>query len=119
MAERASQEHVLRVTDFSETPGARYRSDGSFSGEEFREALLQPAFAGAIKAGAVLTVDLDGTYGYATSFLEEAFGGLAAQYGSALLLKHLRLKTDDEPTLRGDVERYIREGNKRTIGATS
>ena len=26
--------------DFTDTPGARYRSEGDFSGEEFRETIL-------------------------------------------------------------------------------
>ena len=29
---------TIRISsDFSETPGARYRSEGDFSGEEFRD----------------------------------------------------------------------------------
>ena len=30
--------------DFSETPGARYRYEGDFSGEEFRETQLAPKY---------------------------------------------------------------------------
>ena len=33
--------------EFSETPGARYKNEGDFSGEEFRETLLLPRFLDA------------------------------------------------------------------------
>ena len=62
--------------DFTETPGARYKTQGAFSGEEFRDNILYPKFIESINNGEKLIVDLDGGYGYGSSFLEEAFGGL-------------------------------------------
>ena len=62
--------------DFSRTPGPRLKKEGSFSGELFREVLLAPLIKKAIEANDSLEVDLDGTAGYGTSFLEESFGGL-------------------------------------------
>lgn len=64
------------VNDFTDTPGARYKTQGSFSGEEFRDNILYPKFINSLKEKKVLTVNLDGGYGYGSSFLEEAFGGL-------------------------------------------
>lgn len=58
---------------FSVTPAGRYRTDGPFPGEAFRDDFLVPALKGG--SGQVI-VDLDGTAGYGSSFLEEAFGGL-------------------------------------------
>ena len=61
---------IIRIaTDFTETPGARYRNEGDFSGEEFRESILEPKFLEAKNKGEQLTIDLDGGYGYPTSFL--------------------------------------------------
>lgn len=57
---------------FSETPSGRYLTDGPFSGERFRDELLYPNL---MKFDSV-EIDLDGTLGYGSSFLEEAFGGL-------------------------------------------
>ena len=102
--------HIVRVVDFSETPGARHYSDGPDSGQEFREKVLVPAFQAALGDNAVLLVDLDGAFGYATSFLEEAFGGLAEKFGSQIVDEHIELKSDDEPSLKDEVHRYIRSG---------
>ncbi|MGD0420643.1 MAG: STAS-like domain-containing protein [Xanthobacteraceae bacterium] len=69
-------ERIFIATDFSKYPGPRYRHDGPYSGEEFREQLLVPALRRAHEHHEVLTVVLDGVAGYGSSFLEEAFGGL-------------------------------------------
>ena len=95
--------------DFSRTPGARYRAEGPWSGQEFREDVLGPAFVEATKAGAKLRVNLDGCAGYATSFLEEAFGGLAREHGTKAVLSSLELTAEDEPLLVDEIMRYIRE----------
>jgi hypothetical protein len=58
--------------EFSRAPAGRYRSDGPRSGEAFREDLLIPK----LKAFSTVVVNLDGTLGYGSSFLEESFGGL-------------------------------------------
>jgi hypothetical protein len=62
-------------SDFSPYPGGRFRADGDFSGEEFREQVLLPALRDALNKGSRVEVLLDGVAGYASSFLEEAFGG--------------------------------------------
>ncbi len=64
------------VKDFTDTPGARYISQGSYSGEEFRDKILYPKFIESLEKNTILTVNLDGGYGYGSSFLEETFGGL-------------------------------------------
>jgi hypothetical protein len=95
--------------DYSETPGARYISEGPYSGEEFRETLLKPKFIKAKDAGEKLTIDFDGGYGYPTSFLEEAFGGLAREYGTREVENILCFVSFDEPALIDEVLSYIRE----------
>lgn len=100
---------VTIARDFSETPGPRYRTDGKFSGEEFRHKVLLPAFLKARSLGVELLVDLDGTEGYATSFLEESFGGIAREYGATDLERVLQLKSDEEPYLITEVLGYIRD----------
>lgn len=91
-------------SDFSETPGARYRSEGDYSGEEFRDELLAPQFVAARKLGEKLIIDMDGGYGYPTSFLEEAFGGLARKYGAKEVFEVLEFISNDEPSLIDEIK---------------
>lgn len=70
----------LSIADkFSRYPGPRYRKDGPFSGEQFRQEQLIPAIREAIQSNERLVVVLDGVAGYGSSFLEEAFGGLVRE----------------------------------------
>lgn len=63
---------TIRIADdLSKTPSGRYRKAGTESGKELREKLVA-----ALKKNDDVTVVLDGTEGYGSSFLEEAFGGL-------------------------------------------
>ena len=99
--------------DFSRLPGPRYISEGANSGEEFRERILRPKFIDAVAARETLNVELDGvTFGYPTSFLEEAFGGLARELGSAVVLQNIVFTSVDEPMLRAEIERYIKDASK-------
>lgn len=59
------------VSDFSDEPYGRFRSDGSDSAERFRDDLLIPA----LRQHDRVIVDLRGAF-YGSSFLEETFGGL-------------------------------------------
>jgi len=97
---------------FSRTPGARYRTDGPFSGEQFRDEILEPRFVEAQRTGVGLTIVLDGTTGYATSFLEEAFGGLARKYGPAEVAKMIAFLSNDDPDLPVEIREYVTQANR-------
>ncbi|MBB3696908.1 DUF4325 domain-containing protein [Flammeovirga yaeyamensis] len=97
--------------EFSETPGARYITDGKFSGQEFYENILKPRFNN-LKDNEILTIVLDGTAGYATSFLDEAFGRLSREYKSKIVLDKVRFISHEEPDLINEIECYINETNK-------
>lgn len=73
--------------EFSPFPAGRYREDGPFSGQAFREDVLAPA----LKSFPNVHVSLDGTLGLGSSFLEEAFGGLV-RAGFAASELHRKLK---------------------------
>ena len=79
--------------DFSRYPAGRYKTDGPFSGEGFREQHLEPI----ISANQEAVVDLDGTRGYGSSFLEEAFGGLVrAGYPTEKIHSSFDLRSSDK-----------------------
>jgi len=90
---------------FSKFPAGRYLSDGSTSGQAFRESILVPALS---KEGDV-QVDLDGTEGYGSSFLEEAFGGLIRVHGFKLedLDRRLSFKSEEDPSLLIEIQDYL------------
>lgn len=104
--------HISVAKEFSETPGPRDRDEGDWSGTQFLEDILLPRFTQALTDRTQLMVDLDGTEGYATSFLEAAFGGLARRFDPKQVLSILQFKSDDEPYLIPEIKKYISEARK-------
>lgn len=100
---------ISMKTDFCLTPGPRYRREGEHSGEEFRIKILEPKFEQILLEKKKLIIDLDGTFGYGTSFLEEVFGGLARKYGNINIMDHLEIVSEEEPYLIADIEKYTTE----------
>ena len=89
--------------DFSRYPAGRFESDGPYSGETFRKKYLELALRNHEK----ITIDLDGTRGYGSSFLEEAFGGLVRAGFSPWEIKNLlSFKTSDK-SLEEEILSYI------------
>ena len=103
---------IVISRDYTPSPGARNIDEGEYSGEQFLNTVLLPKFEKALNQNYRILIDLDNTEGYATSFLEEAFGGLARKYGAEKVLKHLEFKSDDEPLLKDEILSYISEANK-------
>ena len=67
-----NQSTIHLARNFSRFPGGRYRTDGPYSGQQFREEHLEPA----LRDHDQVVVILDEAVGLPASFLEEAFGGL-------------------------------------------
>jgi hypothetical protein len=102
--------HFLKISsDFSETPGARYYTDGHDSGEEFYERILRHAFKEALDDRSILSIDLDGTEGYATSFLDEAFMRLTKEFGKKEVLSHIKIISSEEPDWISEIDSYIKD----------
>lgn len=91
------------ANQFSPFPGGRYISDGEYSGEEFRTRFLVPA----LKAREKIVLELDGTRGYGSSFLEEVFGGLVRLgYTKEFIRESIQLVTARESLIKEILE-YI------------
>lgn len=104
------QEFTLHVRDFTLTPGPRLKEDGAHSGEEFRDNYLLPKYLKAVEEEICLYVVLEGTKGYASSFLEEAFGGLVRRgYKKKEVKKYLKVRSSDRPWYEREVYNYIDE----------
>lgn len=99
--------HTINIAkDYSRTPGSRYKEDGPHSGEEFREKILEQHFRN-LEDEYEIVIILDGTEGYATSFLEEAFGGLARKYGKERCLKRFTFVSEEDEMLVTEIKEYI------------
>jgi hypothetical protein len=96
--------------EFSRHPGGRDKSDGPFSGEEFRDTILVPF----LKKGNSITLEMDGTRGFPPSFLEETFGGLIRLgYTREELAEKITIVTLDS-TLKKEITNYIEEAVKES-----
>lgn len=99
---------ILKISDFSTSPGGRYRNNGPYSGEEFRDDILIPTIKSLEpKFDEELLIDLDGGFGYASSFIDEVFGKLIEKYGKTNDLPNIRFKSDEEPFLIEEIQNCI------------
>lgn len=89
---------VSVAKDFSLYPGLRHSSASDESGEDFYHDVLNNEFKLALEEKKCLVVDLDGTDGgYASSFIDEAFGRLVYDFTLANVKKYLKVTSDIEP----------------------
>ncbi len=100
-----SKKIVSIAEDYSPFPAGRFRSDGPFSGEKFRDEILVPA----LKSFDLVEVKMDGAFGFGSSFLEEAFGGLVRRHAVSATeaLRRIRIDSSDE-SLVEEVMGYIK-----------
>ncbi len=92
------------ATDFTRFPSGRYVRNGSTSGEGFRKKCLEDP----VRRGEHVVVELDGTVGYGSSFLEEAFGGLVRSLDlpAEVVLDRVTIKSSDT-SLGDEIRQYI------------
>lgn len=95
---------------FTRFPSGRFKRNGSTSGEAFREDFLEPP----LKEGQSISVELDGTIGYGSSFLEEAFGGLVRSLKISPSDLEVKLKlVSEDPALLEEIFGYIEDAGKK------
>ncbi len=105
---------VVKISkDFSNTPGARYESEGPDSGEKFRKEILIPRYLESREKKECLKVDLDDCYGFATSFLEESFGGLVRTLKEKNILDNIIIISNDDVTLEALIKKYVKEAEDK------
>ncbi len=105
-----SDKMINIAKDFSPYPFARYRSQSSTSGEQFREDILIPA----LKAYENVTVNLDATEGFGSSWLDESFAGVvrAKVFSADELLKRVKFISDEDPSYIDEIVGYIEDAGK-------
>lgn len=81
------------ANDYNKKLGGRFNSLGPFSGEDFYMKLLEPKFILAKEKKLKLIIELDGTTGYGSSFLDQTFGELARKYTVDEVKRIIEFKT--------------------------
>lgn len=98
------------IKEYTKFPGGRFVRLGPYSGEDFREKVLRPIFESdkkiVINATGVVT-------SFSPSFLDEAFGELAKEYGLETFLKKVEFYSNDNPELKDKMMYYV----KRAVDA--
>lgn len=96
---------LIIARDFHRSPGPRYINQGPWSGEAFRKLLVKKLQE---KAGK-LTIDLDGTRGFGSSFLDEAFGGLIRSEGftKADIMRRIEFKSEEDDSYIDEIKLSI------------
>jgi len=92
------------IDEYTKYPGGRFERLGPYSGEDFREKILRPIFKSSKK------IEINGTgvvTSFSPSFLDEAFGALAKEYGLARFLEKVELFSEDNPDLNEKMMYYV------------
>lgn len=90
---RKMEKIIIRVLDYTENPGPRFIHQGAFSGEDFYRKVLNKKMAECISHEAIMEVWLDGTSGYPSSFLDQAFGELVYDFTEKEVRKIVHFET--------------------------
>lgn len=96
--------NTIRVADRYPCPGPRFKKLGPASGEEFREWVIKE-----LEKSSDLTINLDGTEGYGSSFLEECFGGLIRNGYDPRIVRAICFISNEEPELIDEINEYIED----------
>lgn len=101
--------------DFSPFPAGRHTDEGPYSGEAFRVQHLMPA----LDSGEKIKIFFDGGFGYGSSFLEEAFGGLirTGRYKKQDVLKRMEFVSEEDPFLVSEIESYVKDAVRESKNA--
>jgi hypothetical protein len=107
---------IIVAEDFYRRPAGRYRNQGTYTGEAFREDLLLPSFS-KLAQDEKLIVDFTGVSMTGSSFLEEAFGGLIRNhnFNYNTLKNILVLNFPRRPSLEETVWKYIQDADRNFL----
>jgi hypothetical protein len=96
----------LKLLDWTFTPGARKRSEGPYSGEEYRDDILIPSLKAATQNNELILLDLDGTAGLAASFVSEVFEALPCKVGQSEIAS-LAIRFLEDPDTESTIHDYL------------
>ena len=104
-------ERYAFAAQFTRMPGGSSRDHTPWSGDQFREEFLEPA----VRDGCCYHIDLTGTMGFSTAFLDASFGELTYQHGALELYRHFTLQCDDDPGLLDEIVDMIERADAKRL----
>lgn len=99
------------ASEWSKSPTGRYETDGKSNATSFKKKFIYEP----LSRGKRFVIDLDGTHGYGSSFLDEAFAGLVRD-------KHVRkeeffnifaFKSEEDPSFIDEIAMYVDEVDQK------
>lgn len=92
------------VEKYTKFPGGRFERLGPYSGEDFREKVLRNIF----ESGKSIEIDATGVVtSFSPSFLDEAFGSLAKEYGLEKFRNTVKIFSADNEKLAEKMMYYV------------
>lgn len=107
------KETIVIRKDFSDSPGARYCKDGPHSGEEFFNKILRPKYLKAKANKTTLEIDLDGVWGYPSSFVSGSFGKLSLEFSSKEVLSIIEFISSENETQKDRIIAEIQNPTRK------
>lgn len=106
-AQKIKKIHI--ASEWSKSPTGRYQSDGKSNATDFKKKFI----LNDLDAVAVFVIDLDGTDGYGSSFLEEAFGGLVRDglISKADFNQKFTFKSEEDPSFVDEIFSYVNDAS--------
>lgn len=103
--------HYNIAEQFSRTPAGRYKSFGSYSGEHFRDILLEYLKNPDVD---VIEINLSGLDGVGSSFWDEAFGELINKEGFSFdeIIRRIKFICNDDESLIPTINSIISDASR-------
>ncbi len=98
------ENRTIPIESFSRFPGGRNRIGGPFSGEQFREDVLEPALA----ESQIVTLDLRAARVVIPSFMDEAFGPIIQRMGVGEFRRRVKIIVRPESDMQFNFEETLR-----------
>lgn len=102
-----SNSTIIINKDYYIRPAGRFRTDGEYNAERFRDDFLIPR----LNDHDIVTLDFNGTRPCGSSFLEEVFGGLIRK---GFDKNRVKVVSNDE-MLNPEIQTYMDEETLRAI----
>mgnify|MGYP002626780667 CR=1 FL=1 len=79
------------------------------------QEILFPKYELAEKKNEKLEINFDGCWGFGTSFLEEAFGGLVRNHKKKNILNRIVIISKEDETIPDNVKKYVIEAEEHLL----